>query len=270
MALIPRATGVVNQASTSILLTDTTGTYDALLRPYGYGAPNRAVADNIVTEIFSTFPDGTAGTTLTLDGTTSPASDWIPKNALFRNLTLAQLGWSGTEFPIGIIQLRYQPWFTTPSGGLVGVTNGSPTVTRQSAQDFTTDFADSYKIRINGVNYTIASGGITTTTITLTENYAGATVLNATAYIGYSVNVGVIIDRPFKVCFMPRFIANRATNCDKSTYTTLSKLLYQYWQVEALHGYGNFDAANTMLIDLGTQCDCFGSIVASGGCSSCV
>ncbi len=270
MALVVKARVAPDQASVKLFLEDITLPYDAINNITGYNSPNRAASDNIVTEIVPTFPDGTAGTTLTLDGTTTPSTDWIPKNGLSRYLTLAQLGWSGATWPTGLIKLTYRPWFTTASGGLVGVTLGSPTVTRQSGQNFTSDFADSYKIRLNGVNYTIAAGGIAATTLTLTTNYTGSTVTNATAYIGYEANIAAVIDREFKQCFMPRYIANRPPNkCDKGTMSTLIKLRYQWDSVYALQATPDFDAANELMIDITEDCACLASGTISG-CSSCI
>lgn len=268
MALILQATAVPNQASDSIVFTELTGVYDAINNPGGFGAPNPAVAANIVTEFIPTYVDGTVGSTITLDGTTIPTSLWVPRNALVRQFTIPQIGLTGDEFETGVMQLIYRPWFTTTSGGIVGVTLGSPTVTRQAGQDFTVDFANTSMIRLNGVNYTILSKTIST--ITLTTNYTGATVLNATAYQGYQITIGVILDRAFKVCFFPRYIANRTGTCNKPLYQTLVKLKYQWDAVYALAAIPSFSDANTLLQHITRDCTCLSNTNNVAGCASCL
>src|SRR5688500_17397157 len=99
MALLIRATATVNQASDTILLTDTTLPYDAYSNVGGYGAPSGAIANNVATEIIPTsLLDGSVGATILLDGTTVPASNFIPKNALFRTLSITDLSQSGDTF----------------------------------------------------------------------------------------------------------------------------------------------------------------------------
>lgn len=269
MALTVKATAAPNQASTSILITDTTLPYNATTNPTGYGGINRDTTDNIETEIIPTWPDGTVGDILLLDGTTLPTTQWIPRNALSAYYSLADLGWSGTEFPIGVIKITYRPWFETASAGMYSVLNGNATVTRASGQVPSTDFADSNMIRLDGVNYTIIAKGATT--LTLSIPYAGVDDASVTGYIGYEASIAAVIDRPFKVCFMPRYIANRPPNkCNKALMSTLIKLRYQWDAVYALHATPDFDAANELMIALGEECDCLASGQAAGGCSSCI
>lgn len=266
--LTVRATAAPNQASTSILITDTTGVYNSATNPTGFGGINRAVADNILTEIVPTWPDGTVGDTLLLDAATLPTTQWIPKNALSAYYSLADLGWSGTEFPIGVIKFAYRPWFETASAGMYSVLNGNATVTRASGQVPSTDFADSNMIRLDGVNYTIIAKGATT--LTLSIPYAGVDDASVTGYIGYEASIAAVIDRPFKVCFMPRYIANRPSkNCDKALMSALVKMRYMWDAVYALHATPDFDAANELMIALGEECDCLASGTV-GGCSSCL
>lgn len=263
MALIVNGTLTVNTASTLLTFSDITGNYNASTNPNGYGGINRAVADNVGTHFVFVYPDATTNT-VSVDGTTVPPTDFVPFGGLTRTFTLSDLSQTSATMPTGVIQLTYRPYFTTASAGDVGVTNGLPTVTRASGQDFTSDFADSSVIVLAGVKYTIASK--TTTTITLSENYAGLTDAALEAYIGYEALIPVLTPYEFLTCWEPLWIAMRfnGNTCNDPKYQTLRRLYDIYLQVQAKQTALDYNGANQLLIDLVDLCECAES--GSGGC----
>lgn len=262
MALIVASTLAANVASTALDFVDTTGVSST-----GYGGSNRPTSANIVTEYTFTLPD-LSTVLIDEDAATLPITDWTPKNALLRSFTLAQLGLTSTTLPYGVIQCQYVPWFQTASNGTVNVVNGSTTVTRNSGQTLTSDFSDSFKVRIAGVNYTIATGGIAATTLTLTTAYAGVTATGVTAYIGYQSTSAAIISYDFLLCWQPAWTALDLVNCSCTNpkYLTLSKLYDRFVQVQAmwtLGTTGGFANANLAMVDVTDACTCYQT---TGGC----
>lgn len=264
MALIPTATLTVDTASEVLTLTDTTGAYNASTNPGGYGAPNPAIADNTGTLLTFTLPD-LSPVEILLDGTTSPATNWIPLNALTRSVTIAQLGLTSDTLPTGAILLTYLPFFTTTSGGNYTVVQGNATITRASAQNPSTDYSDSdIWVSGTGVPYTILTK--TATTLVLTELYAEASGTTV-GYRGYQAQTAVLTPYEFLVCLNSQWANLRwdGCHCKDPKYTSLNNLRNMYQQVLAKMAATDYTGANLEMIDLAALCTC----VEEGGGGSC-
>lgn len=264
MALIPVVTLTVDTASEVQTLTDVTGNYNASTNVGGYGAPNVAIADNTGTLLTFTLPD-LSEVPILLDGTTSPASNWIPRNALTRSITIAQLGLSSDTFPTGAILLTYLPFFSTSSGGNYTVVQGNATVTRASGQNPATDYSDSdIWVSGDGVAYTILSK--TATTLVLTTEYAGTSGTTA-GYRGYQAQAAVLTPYEFLVCLNSQWANMRweGCHCGDPKYTSLSNLRNMYQQVLAKMAATDYPGANLEMIDLAALCTC----VEQGGGKGC-
>lgn len=264
MALIPIVTLTVDTASEILTPTDVTGNYNASTNVGGYGAPNVAIADNTGTLLTFTLPD-LSEVEILLDGTTSPAANWIPKNALTRSVTIAQLGLTSDTFPTGAILLNYLPFFSTTSGGNYTVVQGNATITRASGQSPAADYADSdIWVSGSGVAYTILSK--TATTLVLTELYAEASGTTA-GYRGYQAQTAVLTPYEFLVCLNSQWADVRWDGCvcTDPKYTALTNLRNMYQQVQAKMAATDYPGANLQMIDLAALCTC----VEEGGGGGC-
>lgn len=269
MALLRTSTAERNQAATEILWTDTTGNYDAANNPGGYGAPNAAVANNVFTRFDFILGDGSTAR-IDVDAATLPTTDFVPKNGLITIFTPARLALTETEFQTGVISILSKSYFTTASGGNLTFTNGSATVAAASGQNLTIDYADTSMVLFNGIEYTIAAGSLLSGQFTLASGVFTGATLTAVGYRGYATTTGAVIDREFEECLMPKYIANRSgTTCDKSFYSEMIKLRYQWDAVYAI-AQVNITEANTFLQDITRNCTCLNYPSTISGCASCL
>lgn len=111
MALKIKGQLSINSDNTEYTLEDITGDYDATDNPNGFGGSvNKTKAQVLETQVRVTKPNGEY-VDFTLNTSTSPLTDFIPKEALSRILTLADLGISDeSEFPVGVYQVQYIIW----------------------------------------------------------------------------------------------------------------------------------------------------------------
>lgn len=251
----------VDASNTVLTFTDTTGVYNSVSNPSGYGAPNKATADNVFTRYSFTFQDYNT-TNVDTDGSTLPTTDFIPLNGLTRDFTLSQMGL--TELTAGVVQINYKPYFNTASGGDVIFTNGTNVVIRNSGQTLTTDLADTYMVLWQGVEYTIVEGSITASQFLITETYEGATDSD-TLYAGYSTTVAVLITKPWNDCFDPQWAElDHPAGCDMSDEELrLFHLYCIYLSVLAKFTDLDYSGANDLMIDLLVLCNC---VENGGGC----
>lgn len=262
MATLVNAELLVNVASTILTFNELTGVYNAITNPGGYGVPNKTTAANVFTRYDFTFPDDTTYRVDT-DATTLPTTDFVPRNALTREFTLAQLGLTGTEFPAGVIQVNYKPYFNTASGGDLTFTQNTNVVVAASGQDLTIDYSDSSMVLWKGVEYTIVAGSLVTGQFTLSAVYTGATDTDE-GFVGYSKATAVLIPKEFLDCWSPQWSVLDVTDkCQSAKEKSLSHLYNIYLSVQAKMAETDYDGANDLLLDLIALCECENT---TGGC----
>lgn len=255
----------VDADSEVLAFADTTGVFDATLNPGGYGAPNKATSANVFTRFDFILPD-LSTYRIDRNGASVPSSGFIPKNGLTTNFSIADLGLSSDEFPGGVIQLSYKPYFSTASGGTLTFTNGSAIVARGGVQDLTVDFADTNMVLWNGVEYVIKAGTLTASQFELTEVYTGSTN-TLVAYAGYLKQVAVLIYKEFLNCWDPQWaVLDTKDNCMSEKEMALFNLYCIYLSILAKMAeatQASYASANTLMLDLIQLCT---AEATDGGC----
>lgn len=262
MATLVNAELLVNSASSILELNELTGVYNATTNPGGFGAPNKAVADNVFTRYDFTLPN-LSPYRVDTDAATLPTTDFVPRNALTRNFTLAQLGLTGDQFPGGVIQVDYKPYFNTASGGTLTFTQGSAIVVRGGVQDLAADWVDSSMVLWGGIEYVMKANTLTTTQFELTAVYTGVTG-TAVGYVGYLKTTGVLIVKEFLDCWDPQWsVLDTKNNCESAKEKSLFNLYCIYLSVQAKMAELDYAGANTLMLELIELCT---SEDITGGC----
>lgn len=285
MSLVIKGELVINASNTELTFNDVTGDYSGS-NTGGYGTPNKAKARAYKTLIRITKPDGTS-IDFDLDGTTVPSSDFVPKNAVTRTMTLAQMDISEEEFPDGVYEVQYIVWMVVDYSlgatyTIQNVTVGSEVVSKITGVNSTftsveTGFGDTTVLRAvfedDGTyeDFSIAeiTSGTSITLEQLSQNFGletdGAAV-TVTVYAGYKSTFAFLDREQFMNCFIPKIAgisqigskgcgdANCATFKADREIKKLTELHLGLYSVEAQLEYGMWAEANKNMKTLTKLC----------------
>ncbi len=276
MALEVKYSSTINQAGSEITVTNTTGNYDVTTNPTGYGGGvNKPIANNVYTEIYIVIKDNTY--LLQLDGTTTPSSNFIPKNALSRTITpddiTALVG--NSKFIDTLIQIYIYEFYSVAGTTSITTTGGISTITGTTTafEDVLTGFGDTVRIKVKNStqnkNYTInkdSDPAFSDTNIILDQE-AEITDGSCNIYAGYLAFTSIINLATFNSCYLPK-IANAkvvasscCTDCENKAVNNLMKMLLGKYAVYAMQDYELYqdaiDAIDTLnAICKETNCNC--------------
>lgn len=270
MALEVKYSSTINQQGSIVTLTNTTGNYNVSTNPTGYGGSvNKPISDNIYTELYIIIKDTTY--LIILSGSTTPSSDFIPKNGLSRTLTpddIPELA-GNDAFVDTLIKIYVYEFYSvdgthsiTTSGGISTITGTLSTYT-----NVLTGFGDTTRIKVKNStqnqNYTInkdSSPAFSDTNIIL-EQQADITNGAVDVYAGYLAFTSIINLAQFNGCFMPKITNAKAveatccTDCENKQVDNLMKLLLGKYAVYGMQDYELYNDAILSIDTLNNICE---------------
>lgn len=251
----------INQASEELAVVDTTS----------YGGSNRVASDAHTTNFFLSDGDDNVYE-YSVDGTTSPSSDFIPKNALSRVLTPANFGLTSDYFADGIYRLKYRVWFVITGTASINTSSGTSVITGVGTT-FTSNligFGDTTLIKIvsgsdeeiNAIDKTATFNGTSLQLETESAIANGA----VTVYAGFEYVTAVAAIKDLRTC-----LDGKASNikviedksclsCDKDDVTDLLETYFGIYTVYAQLDNNLPEIAHSNIIMLNKVCK-------SSGCS---
>jgi len=276
MGLIKKATATINQANNIIVLADTTGVYNGISNPEGYGSPNRSNS-NTITDIIITKPDGTTVTLRNNIALTDPTQlqklPVLPATQITKTITPTDLGFTNNTppLPIGIYKLDYYTWYRLDGTGFVG--NAGRTEVNHSAGRFTnelTGFGTSAKwIKVieqghayeaNSRIASVISDGVVSLDTALPNQPYFAINSVLSIYAGFLATSYLLADAELLACFNPK-VARLSTapkdcckQCGHTDVDTLIDIMLGIKTAEIQFELGLYEDSNRSLQSLYKTC----------------
>ncbi len=291
MSLSIKGELVANDGNLELSFNDITGDYSSTLNPTGWGGGvNKTKAQVLETQVRVTKPDGTY-VDFTLNSTSSPLTDFVPKESLTRQLTLGDLEYDEEEFPVGVFKVQYITWLKVDDSmgatytiknvtvlnkvysKIVGVSSnftsvllgfGDSSIVRVLKDSDTTIFEDfSINSVVDATNITLDQ--VSSEFSLITDGATLAVQLRA----GYKSDFAYLSKEQFMSCFIPKIAGITPTGskgCHDPSCKTfkadkeineLTEMHLGLFAVESQVEYGMWDEANRNIKTLYNICSSF-------------
>lgn len=227
MSLAIKGELIFNTQNNQITFNDITGDYNASTNLTGWGGGvNKTKAQVLETHLRFVKPD-LVFVDVKLDGTTSPSSNFIPKNALTRVFSLADLDVDDTVFADGVYQTQYVTYIKVDDSSPAATysirnynISGVPTTEITGINSHFTSvllgFGDTTMIRVKlssdaNIFEDFSIKEIVSGTVIRMEQLSTAfglvtdgSGLAVTMMAGYRNNINTLNNNEFLACFLPK------------------------------------------------------------------